>query len=48
MQVGVIWSAHEKHLKIQRNSKIPGSEPVLLDLEKLFLLSDSMENLQLY
>ena len=22
----------------------PGSEPVLLDLEKLFLLSDSMEN----
>ena len=23
---------------------IPGSEPVLLDLEKLFLLSDSMEN----
>ena len=26
----------------------PGSEPILLDLEKLFLLSDSMENLNLY
>ena len=25
----------------------PGSEPILLDLEKLFLLSDSMENLKL-
>ena len=26
----------------------PGSEPILLDLEKLFLLSDSMENLKFY
>ena len=25
---------------------IPGSEPILLDLEKLFLLSDSVENLK--
>ena len=31
-------------MKIQRISRIPGSEPVLLDLEKLFLLSDSMES----
>ena len=23
---------------------IPGSEPILLDMEKLFLLSDSLEN----
>ena len=29
-----------------RFSRVPGSEPVHLDLEKLFLLSDSMENLQ--
>ena len=28
-----------------RFSRIPGSEPIHLDLEKLFLLSDSMENL---
>ena len=28
-------------------SWIPGSEPIHLDLEKLFLLSDSMENLKL-
>ena len=27
---------------------IPGSEPILLDLEKLFLLSDSLENLNFY
>ena len=36
--------------KIQNDSArfswIPGSEPVHLDLEKLFLLSDSMENLK--
>ena len=31
-----------------RFSWIPGSEPIHLDLEKLFLLSDSMENLNLY
>ena len=31
-------------MKIQRISRIPGSEPILLDLEKLFLLSDSMES----
>ena len=35
---------HEKHMKIQIISRIPGSEPILLDLEKLFLLSDSMES----
>ena len=35
-------------MKIQRISRIPGSEPILLDLEKLFLLSDSMENLKFY
>ena len=29
-----------------RFSWIPGSEPIHLDLEKLFLLSDSMENLK--
>ena len=29
-------------------SRLPGSEPILLDLEKLFLLSDSVENLKLY
>ena len=29
-----------------RCSWIPGSEPIHLDLEKLFLLSDSMENLK--
>ena len=28
-------------------SMIPESEPILLDLEKLFLLSDSLEN-QIY
>ena len=33
---------HEKHMKIQIISMIPGSEPTILDLEKLFLLSDSM------
>ena len=38
----------EKHITILRITRIPGSEPVLLDLEKLFLLSDSMENLKLY
>ena len=27
---------------------IPGVEPILLDLEKLLLLSDSMENLNFY
>ena len=27
---------------------IPESEPILLDLEKLFLLSDSVENMKLY
>ena len=27
-------------------SLLPGSEPIHLDLEKLFLLSDSMENLK--
>ena len=32
----------------QRSSMIPGSKPILLDLEKLFLLSDSMGNLDLY
>ena len=32
----------------QRIFMIPGSEPILLDLEKLFLLSDSMENLNFY
>ena len=32
-------------MKIQRISRIPGSEPVLLDLEKLFLLSDSMDSI---
>ena len=31
-----------------RFSWIPGSEPIHLDLEKLFLLSDSMENLKFY
>ena len=31
-------------MEIQRISRIPGSEPILLDLEKLFLLSDSMES----
>ena len=31
-------------MNILRNSRIPGSEPILLDLEKLFLLSDSMES----
>ena len=40
----MIIQKHEKHMKIQRNSRIPGSEPVLLDLQKLFLLSDSMES----
>ena len=29
-----------------RFSWIPGSEPIHLDLEKLFLISDSMENLK--
>ena len=29
-----------------RFSRIPGPEPIHLDLEKLFLLSDSMENLK--
>ena len=33
-----------KFIKIQFISRIPGSEPILLDLEKLFLLSDSMES----
>ena len=31
-----------------RFSWIPGSEPIHLDLEKLFLLSDAMENLKFY
>ena len=31
-------------MKIQGISMNPGLEPVQLDLEKLFLLSDSMEN----
>ena len=29
------------------SGRIPGSEPIHLDLEKLFLLSDSMKNLQI-
>ena len=33
---------------ISRFSRIPGSESTHLDLEKLFLLSDSMENLIFY
>ena len=33
--------------KSARFSWIPGSEPIHLDLEKLFLLSDSMEHLKL-
>ena len=35
-------------LLFPRVSWIPGSEPIHLDLEKLFLLSDSMENLSFY
>ena len=32
-------------VKIRRIFRIPGSEPILLDLEKLFLLSDSMDSI---
>ena len=35
-------------IKFQSNSMSPGHESMLLDLEKLFLLSDSMENLKVY
>ena len=45
-------SLHDNYPELVSNSAhcswIPGSEPILLDLEKLFLLSDSMENRQFY